>query len=127
MLIFVEKFDFWRKFGFLAKIWIFGENLAFGENLDFRRKFGFLMKKLIFGENFDFWRKFRFLTKKNIFGQNFENARDNFRAPDNEIRTVKFSENFRSGPYYFYKVRSGGGDHEGGGDGRLDVHHHQGC
>ena len=45
--------QFWRKFGFLTKIWIFDENV------DFWRKFG-LLTKIAFFEKFGFFIKFGF-------------------------------------------------------------------
>ena len=57
MSIIQEYFDFLQKFIFLAKIWIFSQNL------DFWSKFGFLAKVWIFGQNLDFWPKFGFLAK----------------------------------------------------------------
>jgi len=50
---------------FLAKIWIFDENL------DFWPKFGFLTKLWIFDQNLDFWPNFGSLIKIWIFDNNF--------------------------------------------------------
>ena len=58
-------YDFWSKFGFLVKIWIFEQNL------DFLPKFRFLTKIWIFDQNLDFWPKFGFLNKIWIFWPKF--------------------------------------------------------
>jgi len=41
-----KKFDFWQKFGFLVKIWIFGKKLGFiaKKNWIDGKKFGFMEK-----------------------------------------------------------------------------------
>jgi len=66
-LFFLRKFefltDFWRKFGFLAEISIFGGNSIFGYHFDFGPKISILNRKLDFGS------KLRLLTKISIFDQ----------------------------------------------------------
>ena len=59
-----QNFDFYPKFGFFAKIFIFTQNS------DFSLKFLFLPKILILRQNFDFYPKFWFLPKISIFTQN---------------------------------------------------------
>jgi len=98
IFITTKNMDFWPKYGFLAKIWIFdqifylfaqitifGQNLdflpkfgffakiwIFCQNLDFLPKFGFFAKIWIFFQNLDFWKKIRFLVKIWIFEKNFD-------------------------------------------------------
>jgi len=84
-LILDKNFDFWQKFGFWPKIWIFkkkyyfgyfNKKYYFGKNSDYWQKLGFLTKKLnlakisILEKIFDFWQKFGFLTKNTFFGKN---------------------------------------------------------
>mgnify|MGYP006944940238 CR=1 FL=1 len=57
-MIFTENLDFWRKFGFLAKIWVFDENFNFWRN---------------------YWRKFQFFTKIWIFQGKIQNTVFNIR------------------------------------------------
>ena len=63
--IFDENFYFWWKFLFLIKIFIFDQNFHFG------RKFLFFITIFVFEQNFYFWWKFSFLTRIFIFHQNF--------------------------------------------------------
>jgi len=89
---FYQNLNFWPKFEFLTKIWIFDQNLniwpkfefltkiwifwlkfpfvtkisIFDRNYNFGSKFWFLTNIAIFDQTSDFWLKFRFLTNISI-------------------------------------------------------------
>ena len=92
ILVFGEIFDFWRKFGFLAKFF------------DFWRNFWFLAKIFISGEIFYFWRNFRFSVAKikSLFQEGFWFHRKCFKCQKCAQLLVFATGNYKevSGCYY---------------------------
>ena len=74
----------WPKLRFLARIFIFDQNI------DWWPKFRFLTNISIFDQHLDFWSEFLCLTKISIFDQHFHFFTEKFRSISNKYKPWKY-------------------------------------